>query len=54
MERGICCADLGELIGTIEAKFDASSTERELLGHPFRAYEEQVVDTVRWYVHLDD
>jgi len=41
-------------IGTITHKFDATATERELLGHPFRPYEEMVTDTIKWYVHLKD
>lgn len=40
--------------GTITHKFDATPAERELLGHPFRSYEEMVTDTVKWYVHLKD
>ena len=43
-----------ESLGTIPSKFDATPTERDLLGHPFQPYEQQVKDTIRWYVHLKD
>ena len=40
--------------GSIKSKFDATPSERDLLGHPFLPFEKQVVDTVKWYVHLED
>lgn len=40
--------------GTIVSKFDATPTEHDLLGHPFRPYSQQVKDTVKWYIHLKD
>ena len=43
-----------DYIGTIKNKFDATSTERDLLGHPFRPYAAQVKDLIKWYVHLKD
>ena len=42
------------LLGTITSKFDATPTERDLLGHPFQPYANQVKDTIKWYVHLKD
>ena len=39
---------------TIPSKFDATPTERDLLGRPFQPYEKQVKDTIKWYVHLKD
>lgn len=41
-------------LGTIPGKFDATPTERDLLGRTFKSYDEQVTDTIRWYVHLKD
>lgn len=41
-------------LGTIPGKFDATPTERDLLDHAFKSYDEQVTDTIRWYVHLKD
>lgn len=40
--------------GTLESKFDTTPAEHELLGHPFQAYTNQVRDTIKWYVHLQD
>lgn len=40
--------------GSFKSKFDATPTERDLLGHPFKPFDEQVKDTVEWYVHLKD
>ena len=39
---------------TLQIKFDATPTERELLGHPFQPFEKQVTDTIKWYVSLSD
>lgn len=41
-------------LGTIPGKFDASPTKRDLLGHRFRPFDEQVMDTVGWYLKLKD
>ncbi|KAL8737197.1 MAG: hypothetical protein Q9181_001923 [Wetmoreana brouardii] len=41
-------------LDTIPYKFDVTCTENDLLGHPFRPYEQQVIDTVDWYLHLED
>lgn len=41
-------------LGTIKNHFDATPSERDLLGHPFKSYDEQVTDTIRWVVHLKD
>ncbi|KAM0799445.1 hypothetical protein BDR22DRAFT_890341 [Usnea florida] len=41
-------------LGTIKSKFDSKATERDLLGHPFQPYANQVKDTIKWYVHLKD
>ena len=41
-------------LDTIQSKFDVTSAERDLLGHPFQPYEKQVRDTVGWFVHLSD
>ena len=40
--------------GTIKSKFDATPSERDLLGHPFRPFTEQIKDTTKWYVGLPD
>ena len=42
------------LLGTIKNHFDATPSERDLLGHPFKSFDEQVKDTIKWYVHLKD
>ena len=47
-------ADDSSGVGTIPHKFDAAPAERDLLGHPFKDYREQVRDTVGWLVHLPD
>ncbi|KAL8705559.1 MAG: hypothetical protein Q9201_001337 [Fulgogasparrea decipioides] len=41
-------------LDTITCKFDVTPTEINLLGHLFRPYEQQVIDTVSWYLHLED
>ena len=41
-------------LGTIQSKFDSTSTERDLLGHSFLPYTNQVKDTIKWYTHLKD
>ena len=38
----------------MKQKFDATPTERDLLGHPFLPFEKQVTDTIRWYLSLKD
>ena len=43
-----------EFLGTIPVKFDSTSTERDLLGHPFLPYTNQVKDTIKWYSNLKD
>ena len=43
-----------DALGTIKSNFDATPTERDLLGHPFKPYEEQVKDTIKWYLSLGD
>lgn len=42
------------LLGTIKSKYDATPTERELLGRAFASFERQVVDSVSWIVGLPD
>ncbi|KAL8795378.1 MAG: hypothetical protein Q9195_002119 [Heterodermia aff. obscurata] len=41
-------------LDVIPSKFDATPSERDLLGHPFIPFEKQVTDTVSWFVHLKD
>ncbi|KAL6716596.1 hypothetical protein ACLMJK_006163 [Lecanora helva] len=41
-------------LGTLESKFDTAPAEEELLRHPFQPYANQVKDTIKWYVHLED
>lgn len=41
-------------LATVKQKFDSSTVEKELLGRQLKSYEEQVIDTVTWYVGLDD
>ncbi|KAL8831102.1 MAG: hypothetical protein Q9191_001051 [Dirinaria sp. TL-2023a] len=41
-------------LDTLPIPFDATPTERDLLGHPFRSFEEQVTETIKWYVGLSD
>ena len=40
--------------GSIKSKFDATPSERDLLGHPFLPFSKQVKDTIKWYTHLKD
>ncbi|KAL9057864.1 MAG: hypothetical protein Q9162_002094 [Coniocarpon cinnabarinum] len=44
---------IGQL-GAIKSKFDATPAEKDLLGHRFIPFEKQVVDTIRYYLHLPD
>lgn len=39
---------------TLKVKFDAVSSEKELLGHPYTSFEKQVVDMAGWFMGLPD
>ncbi|KAI9706731.1 MAG: hypothetical protein M1820_004701 [Bogoriella megaspora] len=44
----------GRKFDTIKHKFDASTTERDLLGRKHDSYEKMTVDTISWYISLPE